>query len=117
MLLLEREKVWEYSSGLMALFMKDTGDIIRQMEKEDLFMVIEMFILEIGKMIKLMALANLSMMMVQHSMDNGSKTRDMEKVEKSGLMAHTLKVNTLMVKRKVKDFSNGQMDPRILENS
>lgn len=50
------DKVKEFKFGLMAPCMKDGGSIIKQMEKEDLFMLMETFTMEIGKMIKLMEL-------------------------------------------------------------
>lgn len=49
-------KVFRY--GLMDLFMKVTGKITNQMEEEDLFILMVIFMKESGWMIKLMVKAN-----------------------------------------------------------
>jgi hypothetical protein len=48
------DKVKVYKSGPMVLYMKVGGKIIKLMVKEDLYMLMEIFTMVIGKMIRLM---------------------------------------------------------------
>jgi len=48
------DKEWAYKHGQMDLYMRDGGKIIKPMVEVDSFMLMETFMMAIGKMTKLM---------------------------------------------------------------
>ena len=60
--------------------MKDGGKTTKQMEKVDLFMQMEIFMMDTGRTIKLMALEFIVISMAQDTRDTGKKTNNTEKV-------------------------------------
>ena len=71
--------------------MKVSGNIVKLLVKADLFMLMGMFMTEIGKMIKLMGLEYIHILMEQGMKANGRKTNNMEKVLKRGTMELLIK--------------------------
>ena len=71
--------------------MKVSGNIVKLLVKADLFMLMEMFMTEIGKMIKLMGLEYIHILMEQGMKANGRKINNMEKVLKRGTMELLIK--------------------------
>jgi hypothetical protein len=82
----------------MAHFTKVIGKMIRQTEEDDLFMQMEMFITESGRMIKRMVLEFIITQMAQDTKANGLRTNSTAKVKKSGLIMPAMKVITKKVR-------------------
>ena len=77
----------------MAQYMKDGGKIIKQMEKADLYMLMEMYMMAIGLMIKLMVLVYTAIQMVLNMKDIGKKINKIGMVLKYGLTEQNMKDN------------------------
>lgn len=78
----------------MGLFMKAFGGMTRQMEREDLYMQIEISMREIGSMIRQMDTAYTTIQMALNMKAFGRKTSNMASERKPGLMAHSTKETT-----------------------
>ena len=61
----DRNTAEDIKFGVMEVFMKDTGRTIKQMVGEDSFMPTEIFMMAIGKMIRLMVMVSILILMVQ----------------------------------------------------
>ncbi|CAD8130666.1 unnamed protein product [Paramecium sonneborni] len=105
--------------------MKVIGRIINKMEKKDQSMGKEMFMREIGKMIKPMFMeiyiyhlirANQLLQMVDIIQVNGSRINKMDKEKNIGQMEQILKEIMLMVSNLVKEYMQLQMILNIFEN-
>ena len=68
----------------MALYMKDTSRMIKQMDVDDLFMLMAIYTMESGKMIRPMAMEYTATQMVPDMKDNGLRTSKMEKAKRHG---------------------------------
>jgi hypothetical protein len=80
--------------GETDLDMRESGETIWRMVKEDLFMPMEIFMKERGQMTKPMDMGNIFMWMEPCTMGLGRKTSKRVMVKKHGLMELFIKVNT-----------------------
>ena len=80
----------ELKFGVMALVMKEIGNIIVLMVKEHFGIFMEMCIQVIGSMIKLKAKGFINMQMELNMKVNGWMIYRMDKVQKIGLMVASL---------------------------
>ena len=80
----------ELKFGVMALVMKEIGNIIVLMVKENFGIFMEMCIQVIGSMIKLKAKGFINMQMELNMKVNGWMIYRMDKVQKIGLMVASL---------------------------
>ena len=80
------------------------------MVMEDLFIVMEMFIKEIGSMIKHMDTEYLKTLEDQHIKDNGLKINSMEKDQKFGQISHCMKEIIKMDRNVDKENLLGKME-------
>ena len=86
-------------SGAMALSMKVTGKLTKLTVEEDLFMLMVIFMMVIGKTIKLMDLENTLTLMELSTKENGLTTSSTVKVKKSGQMVHSTKETTNLARK------------------
>ena len=97
-------------SGAMGRSTKVTGRLIRLTVEEGLFMQMEIFMMGIGKMIRLMGLESTLTLMVPNTKESGSTTNNTDKAKKNGLMAPSTKEITNSVKKTVSESSCGLTD-------
>jgi len=102
-----KEMVEDIKSGLMVLFMKDTGKMTRLMEEEDLYTLMVMSTKDNGKTIRLMAMESICIQMEHNMKGIGKKISNMERARKHGQMVLAMKVTMLKGKRTVMVNSNG----------
>lgn len=96
-------------SGLMAHFMKVSGKMIRLTGEADLFMLMVMFMMGSGLMIKLMASENTSTM-TKHTMRvNGKMISNMAEARNIGQMVLTFMGTIETERKKEKVLSTGAM--------
>ena len=86
-----KEMVEDTRYGLMVLYMKDIGKTIRLMDVADLSMLMETFTKVIGRMTRLMDLENTCILMALNTKESGEKTNNMGKVKKHGPMVLVMK--------------------------
>ena len=86
-----RDEEEEYNIGRMAQNIKVIGEMIWLMEKEDWFILMEIFILANGRMIKQMGLEYIWMQMGRDTKENGKKINKMEKENNFELMVADMK--------------------------
>jgi len=75
----------------MVLFMKVNGEMIKLMEKEDLYIQMGMFMKEIGEVIKQKVSAYTPIKTVHNIKDNGKKINKMAREERLGQIQHSMK--------------------------
>ena len=102
-------------NGLMALNMQANGEKIELMGREDLFMLMEMFMMAFGLMTKLMAMEYINMLMGPSMKVNGKMISSTEKVQKLGLMVLVMTETTPLEENMVQEHINGMMVLSILE--
>ena len=73
-------------NGQMVLYMMDIGKTIEHMGKESSFILMAIFTMVIGLMIKLMATEYIIISMVPCTKETGETISNMEKAKKAGLM-------------------------------
>jgi hypothetical protein len=100
-------KDMEFKCGQMVQDIKEIGKIIKLMVKENLFMLMEIFIKVNGKMIKLMDLVVINIPMELHMKDIGKMIINKEKEHKNGLMVVDMKGSIKEEKRMGKDIIFG----------
>jgi hypothetical protein len=110
-----REK--ELKSGRMEVNMRATGKMIKQMIKEDLFMLTEMFTKVTGTMIKLKEEVPMNIWMEQNMLETGKKIGKMAMVLRLGQIMLNMKETMSLERSTVSALLNGPMDQLILENS
>ena len=89
--------------------MKAGGWTIKPTEKEDLFMPMEMSMMDSGWMIKLMDLESIVILMVPNTKVTGKKINNMETVLKHGQMDQATRDNTNTAKNMDRERSLGKM--------
>lgn len=87
----------ESKFGLTIHFMKDNGRMTNQMDKEDLFIQMEICMMEDGKKAKNMVRANIKVVVDQLTMDNGKMIKNMDTELKKDKMGHNMKGNYLVI--------------------
>ena len=96
--------------------MKDIGKTTRQMEKDVLYTLMEMFMKVTGKTIKPMAEEFTLMLMDQDMKGSGSKISNMEWVLRNGLMVPLMRDTTFKERSTAKVNLPGLMVAPLLEN-
>lgn len=86
-----KEMAKECKYGQMAAYTKATGRETRPMAKADSFMLMEMYTLVAGLMIKQKAMVFILIQMVLSIKETGKKINNMVKVKRPGLMEHLTK--------------------------
>lgn len=104
-------------SGLMDPFTKDGGSMIKLMEKEDLFMEMEMCMKETGTRTRLTDLEYILIQMEPPTQENGEMTSSMDMGSKHGLIMLNMKEIIEMARRKARASSCGQMALNLRETS
>lgn len=112
----ESEMVSVVKCGLMVLDMKDTGWVIRRMDKVNLCTLTETFTKDNGLMIKHTVKEHILMQMELTITVIGSMTNNTALVWSHGLMVPNMKVTTSMAKKKVKVNSHLPMEATMKEN-
>ena len=112
-----KEMEEDIKSGLMEAFMKDIGKMIKLMAEADSFMLTGMCTRENGKMTRLMGMENTCTPMVPNTKVIGKKINNTEKEKKHGLMVLAMKVTTLMERKMVMVNSSGLMVQPTKDNS
>ena len=115
-----REKVPKY--GLMVLSMRDIGETVEPMEREDLFTQMETFMKVIGRTIRPTGSVGTSKKMifmkkVLITKASGKKTNSMGKAQKNGQMVLYMKETILRERNMETEFSDMQMVPPIKNSS
>jgi len=100
----------EFRYGLMDRCMRDTGSPTKQTEEEDLFMQMEMFTTETGRMIRPMDMANITTLMELDTKVIGMKISNMVRVKKFGQIMLAMKASIKMVRNTEEVSSYGPMD-------
>ena len=113
-LLPRKDMAVDIKSGVMAPSMKDIGKMIKPMEEEDLFMLMEISMMATGKTIKLMDMDNTLTLMVPNTKDTGSTTSNMDKVKNIGQMVLSMKEIINTAKRMVLVNSIGLISHHML---
>ena len=85
----------EYKLGVMAAFMKDTGEMVLPMAEGDLFMQIMTFTKEIGMKTRLKDSDNTHIPMEQRILEIGIMISNMGEEKKPGLMDRYMRVTIL----------------------
>ena len=80
-----------YASGMMEVYTKVIGNEIWLMDKEELYMLMEISMMESGRMIRHMDMESIRNPMGLNMMENGSKINKMGMELKNGQMDHILK--------------------------
>ena len=114
-LILDMVKVTKF--GLTEAYMKDIGRMIRPMEEVDSSMQMAIFMMDTGKMIRLMVLDNIPILTEHSTRANGVMTSSTAKVKKSGPMVQNTREIIISVKSMASDNSTGQIILLILEIS
>jgi hypothetical protein len=96
--------------GLMEVFMKVTGKMIKLTEGDALFTRMGMFITVSGRTTRLMVTVATITLMEQSTRANGLKTSNMVMARRSGQTMPAMKVNTKTAKSTAKDSFCGLMD-------
>lgn len=86
-----KETVEAIKFGQMDLFTKVIGRMIKLMEEADLSMLMEMYMKVNGRMTKPMAMVNICTLMALNMKVNGKKINNTVREKKHGLMAHAMK--------------------------
>lgn len=97
--------------------MKVGGKTIKLMAEEDLSMLMEMFMMVNGWMIKHMAKVFIVIQMALNIRDLGKKTNNMETAQKLGQMELNTKVSTFKAKSTEWDNLHGLIKVLTMENS
>ena len=113
--ILDKEK--EDKSGLMDQCMKVGGRTIKLMAEEDLYMLMEMYTMVNGWMIKHTEKVFIVIQMALNIKDLGKKTNNMETAQKLGQMELNTKVSTFKAKSTEQDNLHGLIKVLIMENS
>ena len=95
--------------GLTEAYMKDIGRMIRPMEEVDSSMQMAIFMMDTGKMIRLMVLDNIPILTEHSTRANGVMTSSTAKVKKSGPMVQNTREIIISVKSMALDNSTGQI--------
>jgi hypothetical protein len=95
--------------------MKDGYKITKPMVLEDLFMLMAMFTMDIGTMIKLMELESTAISMELNMRETGKKINSTGKVLRHGQMVLGTMGNTFLVKSMESENSLGLMEAHIME--
>ena len=106
----------EFKHGLMVVYIKVNGEIIKQMEEENLYIQIKIFMMENGLMISHKDMEYFSIIMVQDIKVIGKMTFNMALVNKYGLTDDIIKVNISKVKNRVKENINGLIILYMMDN-
>lgn len=104
-----RERVGVNKFGLMVVYMKASGHMIRLMERVALSIQMVMFTKENGSMIRLRAMECILIWMGLSTRVTGKKISNMVRVRKPGQMALCTKGIISMVRSMDEVFSNGQI--------
>ena len=107
----KKEKVSMY--GKMEGNMKGIGNLIRGMEKDDVFSLMETFTMENGKMIWLMVWEHMNIKMDVSMSDNGQVINSMDLAKKPGQIKNNSKEITRMGPNMDMEHLNMQMDKNI----
>ena len=91
----------------MAHCTRDTGKIARQMEKVDLFTLMEMCMRVCGKMIKLTAMEFTCMLTVPDMKVSGKKTNSTERVSRDGQMVQSTMESISKVRNTAEELFSG----------
>ena len=94
--------------------MMDIGRMIRPMEEVDSSMQMAIFMMDTGKMIRLMVLDNIPILTEHSTRANGVMTSSTAKVKKSGPMVQNSREIIISVKSMASDNSTGQIILHIL---
>lgn len=94
--------------------MKVNGKITKQMGQENFSILMEMFMMEIGPMIRLMVMELIRIQMELNIKDNGRMIFSMGQAWKNGQMEVDMTEPILKEKNKDKVFMYGVMDQNIL---
>ena len=105
-----KSKAGDQKYGLMVVNMRVNGLKIKPVDKESSGMQMEIDMKANGKETKQMDMVFTCTMMERDTLVIGRMIFSTVTARKHGLMVHHLKVNMLMVKRKVKVHTNGLMD-------
>lgn len=97
----------ECKFGEMGQNMKATGRMIWLMEKEDLSILMVMYMRESGQMTKLMEEVSIYIWMEPNTMENGKKTNNMDMDKRPGQMGLNMKAIMNMVRNMVLEPLNG----------
>ena len=95
--------------GLTEAYMKDIGRMIRPMEEVDSSMQMVIFMMDTGKMIRLMVSGNIPILTEHSTRANGVMTSSTAKVKKSGPMVPSTRGIIISEKSMALDNSTGQI--------
>jgi hypothetical protein len=98
-LLMRQDMEEDIKFGLMEVFMKVTGKMIKLTDAGDWYMQMEIFMTVIGKMIKLMGSVNILIPMVHNTKVIGLMISNTVKVKRLGQMALNTKVTISLGKK------------------
>ena len=91
---MDKDTVMEFRFGLMAPSMKESGQRIKQTERESSGMQMGMFMKESGRMIRPTVLVFIFMLMEQGMKAIGKMICKMEQELRHGMMVPSMKANT-----------------------
>ena len=100
----------ENKYGLTEACMKDTGRIIKHVDKDNKSTLTVIFILAYGMMTKLMGKEDIFILTEPNTMDNGSKINNKVTESKNGSMVQNIQENTLTARKTEKVSSHGLME-------
>ena len=108
------EKGEELKSGKMAANILVTGKTIKQIVKDDLSMLMVMYMREIGYATKLMEEVFMNTLMVPSILETGKKTDKMVMVLRHGQIMQNTREHMRMVRSMVSELSSGQISQFII---